>query len=405
VVLTLSNRDARRLVIAATGLADRAHGRLDSDGLAGLVARLGYVQVDSIAALMRAHHHILFSRHPGYDPALLSRLLEDERRLFEHWTHDAAVIPVALYPHWRHRFRAYGERFRDSKRWSEHGGDPATLRQVRCRLRESGPLQARDFAGESRRTGPWWGWSRHKAALEYLWFTGEVAVAGRNGFQKIYDLSDRVIPAEHHDAPASSKMRHRSWAAAAALMRLGFASGGEVARFWDALKPAETTAWLQSGSRGDDAPVEEIKVEGADGQWFQAFAPAELAARLTGTPEPEGRLRLLNPFDPLLRDRARLDRLFGFHYRIEVYVPAAKRQFGYYVCPLLEGDRLVGRAEAVSERSVGGLVLKAVWPEPGVRFGRDRQAKLAAELRRLARFMDLKRIDVARVAQPFVRGL
>ncbi|MEQ8370810.1 MAG: crosslink repair DNA glycosylase YcaQ family protein, partial [Alphaproteobacteria bacterium] len=372
-VLRLSNKDARRVVIAATGLADRAGGRLTGDRLAGLIARLGYVQVDSITALVRAHHHILWSRHGGYDEALLRQLLEEERRLFEHWTHDAAIIPVEVYPHWHHRFAAYGERFRRSKRWASHGGDGATLRQVRRRVRDGGPVMARDFAGDSQRSGPWWGWSRHKAALEYLWFTGELAVAARHGFAKVYDLSQRVIPSDLHGAPASDEAAHKAWAAGSALQRLGFASAAEVARFWDAMKPADAAMWLEAAVAQRAPAVEVVEVEGADGTWREAFAPAGLAERLKDVPPPEGRLRLLNPFDPLLRDRARLERVFGFHYRIEVYVPAARRTYGYYVCPLLEGDRLVGRAEVVSDRKAGALVARAVWPEPGVRFGVDRQ--------------------------------
>ncbi len=218
----ISNRAARRHILALQGLSSPPGRRLTPDGLNEVIEGIGFVQLDSIQIVERAHHHILFSRNETYRPKHLAHLHERERRLFEHWTHDASLIPVRHYAHWRHRHDRHRERITWSDWWKDKlGGDRAIVRQVRERLEKEGPLTARDF--ESTRNGDtpgWWNWSPHKAALEYLWFTGDVAIAGRDGFQKIYDLTERVIPAEH----LRLKTTHAEtvdWTCASAPSRLG----------------------------------------------------------------------------------------------------------------------------------------------------------------------------------------
>jgi uncharacterized protein len=222
----LSNRDARRLFLSLKGLSEPPGRRLTPDSLHQLIDRIGFVQLDSIQVVERAHNHILFSRNETFRPKHLVHLHERERRLFEHWTHDAALIPIEHYPHWRHRHQRTLTQRTWRRFWEERmGGDRSVLTQVKTRLSREGPLKNRDFESNRKGKSSWWGWSTHKAALEYLWFTGEVAIVGRDGFQKIYDMAERVIPAEHR-AQTTSRAETVDWACQSALTRLGVAKSG-----------------------------------------------------------------------------------------------------------------------------------------------------------------------------------
>jgi uncharacterized protein YcaQ len=375
-------------VLSLQGLAEPPRRGLATGGLAGLIERLGFVQVDSINTVARAHHLILFARNQTDRPAFRKRRHEDERALFEHWTDRiASLLPIRFYPYWRLRFAR--EQAMIEARFKRWFGDGFALELERLldRIRSDGAIRARDLEVERTRRGAgWWDWHAGKTALEYLWRTGRLAIAGRDGFQKVYDLSERVIPEEVR--------RHRpdepeliEWACRGALERLGFASPGEIARFFGLVSIEEAKGWCMRHQGGAAAPV---LVEAADGA-----APREMLARpdieqlLASLPDPPGRLRVLNPFDPLLRDRARLARLFGFDYRIEVFVPAARRRYGYYVFPLLERDRLVGRLDMKADRAAGVLDVSALWMEAGRRLSRGRVQLLEAELERIRRFVGM----------------
>ena len=380
----LDNASARRLLLAGSGLARPPRRALDDDALLALIEAMGFVQVDSIATVARAHHMILLARNQSYRATALAHLLEGNGALFENWTHDAAILPSRLYPYWRHHFRR--ERERLARRWRGYGrtGFEAHLEAVRERIARAGPLLARDFGTRgAKRTGGWWNWHDEKAALEFLWRTGGLAIAGRRNFQKLYDLPARVIPAAHLAARVDEG-EFLEWACESALLRLRFASPAEIVGFWGLLRKPEVEAW-----RGRQRHLVEVRVQPADdGTPRIAWMRADEFDRLAATPEPPARLRVLSPFDPLLRDRARLRRIFGFEYRIEVFVPRAKRQYGYYVFPLLEGTRLVGRIDMSHDRrGRGSLDVTGLWWEPGVRPGRGRRAALAAELERIRKFV------------------
>ncbi len=379
--IRLSNRDARRLFLHRHALAEppRGGGR---DDLLGLIDRLGFVQVDSIRTVERAHHMILWSRRPAYQPDQLKAELEHHRSLFEHWTHDAAVLPVSAFPYWHHRFERSRARLAEKwKQWFRPGYE-AQFDTILSRVTAEGALRVSDVGeGEQRSKGGWWDWHPSKTALEWLWRTGDLAITRREGFQKVYDLTHRVIPAAHR-APRPDEAAMIDWALSGALERLGFADPSELRAFWHLTTPEETRAWVASAlGRGEICPVE---IEGADGRLRRSLARPDILARLAEAPEPPGRIRILSPFDPALRDRDRAEFLFGFFYRIEVFVPEPKRRFGYYVFPVLEGDRIMGR---IDTRVTGDtLVTRAFWPEPGLRMGTRRLDRLQAELLRLARF-------------------
>ena len=389
--LVISAAQARRLLVDLAGLAAPPRRRLTDDGLMALIERLGFVQIDSVNVVARAHHMILFARDQTYRPELLRRMLEDEARLFEHYTHDAAIIPTAFYPYWRRRFRrdraAMAKRFRN---W--HGaGFEADIERILGHIAANGAVLARDLVdGRARKPGGWWEWRDGKTALEYLWHTGRLAIARREGFQKVYDLAERVIP----DAARTVDVDPNDfvdWACGAALERLGFATAGEIAGFWGAVTTAEAKAWCD-GNRG----LVPVAVASADGSPPRRLhARADIAERLDAAPPPPRRLRVINPFDPLLRDRKRLRRLFGFDYRIEIFVPAARRQYGYYVFALLDGERFVGRIDMKADRDRDALAVAALWMEPGCRLTPARRRRLDAELDRLRRFAGLGAVRFA----------
>ncbi|NBE09286.1 winged helix-turn-helix domain-containing protein [Paragemmobacter ruber] len=385
----IPNDRARRLFLARHALAEPPVGAAGGAALAGLVARIGFVQVDSINTVARAHDMILWSRRPAFRPPALARLVERERALWEHWTHDAAILPVGLWPYWRHRFARDAARLEGNwRRWFRDGYE-AQFDTILDRISRDGPVTSAEVgAGEVRGRGGWWDWHPSKTALEWLWRTGQLAITRREGFRKVYDLAERVIP-EAQRRVEVDEAALVEWACLSALERLGFGTAGEVAAYWDAIRPEEAKAWLAGALRA--GRVEEVAVEGAEGARRRVFALPGLAG--AEVPEPPARLRVLSPFDPALRDRARAEFLFGFRYRIEVFVPEPKRVFGYYVFPLLEGARLVGRMDV--KRAGDVLALRAVWPEPGVGFGKGRLAKLEAELDRLAAFAGCGRVEWA----------
>lgn len=377
----ISNSQARRFFIARQGLSDPPARAWGKDGLYEAIERLGFVQVDSINTVERAHHHILFARNQTYRKKHLAHLVEKDRLLFENWTHDASIIPTAFFPYWKHRFEQQKATLRT--RWKDHFGQEGfddDLSRVLDKVASEGPMLARDFEGDKPNTG-WWDWHPSKAALEYLWRTGELAIARREGFQKVYDLTERVIPPEHFGRTVTRE-EFIDWACRSALERLGIGTRSEIMAFWKLLTPAEVDAW----TRAHIGELEKLLVEGVDGKRQPSFAFAGSLDAIAQPPEPPTRLRILSPFDPLLRDRKRAERLFGFHYRIEVFVPEAKRKYGYYVFPVMRGEKIVGRIDMKADRATDRLAVRAFWPEPGVRVSKAMIVQLEAELERARRF-------------------
>ena len=385
--LELSNADARRIFLHAHGLsiAPEMH---DGDALKA-IRDLGFVQVDSIQTVARAHHHILHSRIGSYAPDHLHRLQAEERAVFEHWTHDASVIPMDFYPHWKMRFARARAKAREGTWWSERLGSRRILKRVLDRIAAEGPLPARAFEDPGT-TGEMWGWSRSKTALEMLWHTGELAIARRDGFEKIYDLAERVIPEDLRLA-RPSKAETVEWACRSALERLGFATPREICNFW-ALAPFEDVERWIARNRRRLVPV---RIADAGGKHSEAVALPGIEAARDAAPPPPQRMRALSPFDPAIRDRKRLKRLFGFDYTIEIFVPEAKRKFGYYVYPLLDGDRFAGRVDAKSDRAANALAVRKIWTEAGVVQDAAFKARRKAALAGLARIGHVAKVRMS----------
>lgn len=385
----LNNRTARRLFMDRHALVEKPAGKAHGEDLRALIQRLGFVQLDSINTLARAHDMILFSRRPTYRAKNLKRLYERDRALFEHWTHDAAVIPMEFYPHWQLRFRRDAETLKARWRNWRREGFEARFQDVLRHIQETGPVCAADVGKDERKSSDgWWDWHPSKTALEYLWRSGALTVVGRNGFQKQYDLTERVIETRQSSVPDAEETI--DWLCNAALDRLGFATSGEIAAFWATVTPTEARDWCaRQVEKGRIIPVD---VTCHDGALRRCYIRPDSEEAACGIEAPPRRIRIMSPFDPALRDRTRAQRLFGFHYRIEVFVPAAQRKYGYYVFPLLEGDRLIGRMDAKARREEGILSVRAVWPERSTRWSSARTARLQSELDRVARFAGLDHV-------------
>ena len=380
--LRISNTTARDLWLAQNGLGDAPTGPLD---VMGIVARLGFVQLDTIQVVARAHHHIMWSRNQNYREHMLDDALAQGGQLFEHFTHDASLLPIEILPIWQRQFRRKKAQW-DSAGWARNLPDAAARAQIKERIAREGPLSTHAF--DTKVTGQKQMWARppHKLALDYMWYAGELATSHRVNFTKYYDLAERIFPAALRDVEISDE-EQLGMLCHKALGHLGFGTSGDIQRFWETATGAEVAQWVKHNA----AMLCLVEVQSASGAWLPAWAPADIEDRLMALGKPTSRLRILNPFDPAIRDRARLSRLFGFEYRVEMFVPAAKRVWGYYVFPLLEGRNFVGRIEVKADRKSGALNVLNFWPE-GRAWPKSRFAKLDAELDRMRRFVGLDRV-------------
>jgi uncharacterized protein len=378
------NAQARRLFLEKHGLCSAPKGSGKGDDLSAVIDQIGFVQVDSINTVARAHHMILAARRPAYKEKNLKLHLERDRLLFEHWTHDASVIPTAFFPHWRLRFQRDREKLIGRWRNWRRDGFEQKFEEIRKQISDHGPATSASVGGDEKRSnGGWWDWHPSKTALEFLWRTGELSVCHRSGFHKAYDLTERVIPAEHLNGRFDAE-ETVDWAARSALDRLGFATSGEIAAFWDLITPEEAKIWCQQESAKRN--ILEVETESTDGKLRKAFMYPDTLGALESVASAPSRVRILSPFDPALRDRKRAERLFGFNYRIEIFVPEAKRKYGYYVFPVMERDRLIGRVDMKALRKEDRLQVRAFWPEIGVRMSKGRVERLKSELIRMANF-------------------
>jgi hypothetical protein len=381
--LRIGNRDARRLWLDANLLSQTPIGALDLDQI---IKALGLVQLDTIRVVSRAHHHILWTRNQNYCEPMLNTHMAEHRRVFEHFTHDASVLPMDFYPYWQRRFRQLEEKVR---KWEWHRGmlGPDGRNLIKARIRDEGPLCTKAFDTKIKGEKKMWQRPPHKLALDYMWYAGELSTSHRENFTKFYDLTERVIP-EKLLRQVPSDQDQVDWLCRAALERMSFGTPGDIQRFWEAVSLSEVKNWTE----GKASQLVSVQIEGADGTWADTFAHEDIEARLVSASSATSRLRILNPFDPAIRDRKRLLRLFGFDYTVEMFVPAAKRVWGYYVYPLLEGDRFVGRIEVKADRKAGTLNVLNVWWEPKVKAASARLDKLSAELDRMARFVGVDEI-------------
>jgi uncharacterized protein YcaQ len=395
----LSAGQARRLALAAQGFGrPRPRGRVDARHLRRAIDDVGLLQLDSVNVFLRSHYMPLFSRLGPYPREALDRLAWHEdgnggtrrarrRDLIEYWGHEASLLPVELQPLLRWRMARADELAWKGVRQIAKD-QPQLLEFVLDEVRERGPLRASDLAleGRQRKPGEMWSWSEEKTALEYLFFSGRVCAARRVNFERLYDLPERVLPQEVFEAPTPSEEEAQRQLLLIAAKRLGVATEPDLGDYFR-LPRSESKARVVE--LAEDGVLVPVRVEG----WPQ---PAYLATeRPAGLRRAAAARALLTPFDSLVWARERAERLFGFRYRIEIYVPAPKRVYGYYVLPFLLGESLVARVDLKSDRQAGVLRVQSAFAEPDV----DRShvaAELAEKLRQLSEWLGLGGVAVAR---------
>jgi uncharacterized protein YcaQ len=383
--LTLSQAQARRLALAAQGFADRRPaGRVDRRHLRRVLERVGLFQIDSVNVLVRSHYLPLFSRLGPYPRDLLDRAAYVHGDLFEYWGHEQSLLPVELHPllRWRMALAAKGNTWGGLARFARERPDyiEAVFREVA----ERGALSASALSDPGERAGPWWGWAEGKRALEWLHWTGRLAAARKPSFERVYDLPERVLPEAVLDAPDVPEPAARMHLLERAARSLGVATAADLADYYRQRVPAVRPLLARLVDEGRLVPA---TVEGWRHPAF-VHPAARPTRRITAA-------ALVSPFDSLVWHRARTERLFGFEMRLEVYTPAPKRRWGYYVLPFLLGDELVARVDLKADRAAGALRVLAAHDEPGHTPGEVAEP-LAEELLAMAAWLALDGVEVSR---------
>lgn len=391
--MELSVADVRAILLAAQGLVLPPPVAPTKQDVLAAIRRMGALQIDAINVVARSQYLVLWSRLGCYEPRWLDELLA-EGQLFEYWAHAACFLPIEDYPLYRRRMLDATGRWAHAARWAhtwlaENG---AAAERVLTHIREQGGARTSDFARTDGQAGGWWNWKPEKAALEALHTAGKLMIARREGFQRVYDLRERVLPGWDDARALTSDEALRAF-----VLRTVRSLGVAPARW--------VPDYLRLAKRGIAALLEGLAEEGV-----------LVRARVTGWDEPiylhpetlptieaiqGGALRptrttLLSPFDPIIWDRDRALELYGFAYRIEVYTPAAKRRYGYFTLPILHDGTLVGRVDPKVERKAGRLVIRAAHLEPGVAVDEPLLVGLAEAVRDFARFHEVAEVVVER---------
>jgi uncharacterized protein YcaQ len=384
----LTAAQARRLALAAQGF-DRAHpSSVGTRQLSATIDRLQVLQLDSVNVFARSHYLPLFARLGDYEPADLDALIFARRgRYTEYWAHEAAIIRRDDWPLWHWKREALRARYTDKSAWVRD--NTAMLDWLLQELAAKGPLTVSDVEHDAtERRGPWWGWSDVKEGLENLFAFGDVVSAGRRGFSRVYALPHQVGLESLHavEVPRAEAERELVLRSVRAL---GVGTVGDIADY-HRLKIAPTTDALRALLAAGE--VEQVEVEG----WTTAAGRPLPAFIIPGVRIPRRieTTALLSPFDPVVWSRDRALRMFDFHYRIEIYTPAPKRQFGYYSLPVLIDDRVIGRIDLKSDRQAGVLRVQSAWVEPGSSPA-ELAARVAPVLRRASAWQGLGEVVVS----------
>jgi len=399
-MLELSRPAARALALAAQGLAAPPAAPATPAAIRAAIRRMGLLQIDSIHVVARSPYFVLWSRLGAYDPAWLDTLLA-EGALFEYWAHAACFLPIEDYPLYR-RIMLWGQdgglmsATPNARRRAWLAAHQAEVDLILDRIRTGGPVRAADFPRADGRRGTWWDWKPEKEVLERLFYAGVLMVARREHFQRVYDLRERVLP-DWDDARLPDAEEARRAFALMAVRALGVARAAWVSTYFYTARRGTAELLEQLAGEGR---IARVRVAGWEEPAYvhpDHAATAEAAAAGTLVPR---HTTFLSPFDPLVSDRDRAEDLFGFHYRIEVYTPAAQRRYGYYTLPILHRDAIVGRLDAKAHRRDQRFEVRALHLEPGVAPDPPLLAALAAALIACAAWHQTPHVEITATDPP-----
>ena len=375
---TLNNNQARRIALAAQGLArPRPTGRVDRRHFRRVIGDIGLLQLDSVNVLQRSHYLPMWSRLGPYSIEALDEYTARSGEMFEYWGHVASLLPVELYPLLRWRMDEIEAGPRTQRIMRDH---PEYIEMVYEEIAARGPLTVSDLSDPGARTGAWWGHGKGKIALDWLFSKGKVTAYRNGSFGRLYDLPERVIPAQHLNAPRLERIEAFRQLLLLSARHHGVGTATDLADYYRLHRPTARQVLTELSAGGE---LEEVEVEG----WLHPaylHPAARLPRRATGT-------TLLSPFDSLIWERDRTERVFGFLYRIEIYVPEPDRVYGYYVLPFLLDGELVARVDLKANRKEGKLLVRAAHIEPGHDRGRVAEA-LAAELEEMGHWLGLDEV-------------
>ncbi|GAB3037026.1 winged helix-turn-helix domain-containing protein [Parafrigoribacterium mesophilum] len=377
----MSPATARRIALAAQGFGRKPVTAVGTRQLNLLIERLGLLQLDSVNVFERSHYLPALARLGPYDKTTLDALAFPRKgRYLEYWAHEAAIIPVETWPLLRWRMERFRQRSADDHTAWSHANGPM-IAWLKAELADKGPLPASAVEHDAnKRSGPWWGWSDVKRGLEVLFRWGELVSAGRQRFERTYALPEQILPSELLAREVSEQESFKQLLAHAARAH-GIGTASDLGDYFR-LKSKDVIPALRALE--DEGLISPVTVPGWNRPaWLHR--DARIPRRIDAT-------ALLSPFDPIVWDRPRAQRMFGFHYRIEIYTPKPKRVFGYYVLPLLVDDALVGRVDLKSDRQNGVLRVQAAWQEPDA--PQHTAARLAPLLRSTAQWQGLDSVEV-----------
>jgi uncharacterized protein YcaQ len=385
--IEISLRDARRMAINAQLPGVSARFAKGKDGVVQAIESLGYIQIDTLNVIARSHHHTLWTRLPDYEPAMLLELQASDRKVFEYWGHAMSYLPIRDYRYYLPRMRSFQN---PTSQWvrDQIEASKSLLKPILERIDAEGPLSSKHFGGRKGTPGGWWDWKPAKLALEVLFWRGDLMITRRDNFQKVYDLSERVLPETVDQTyPTDRELGH--FLVHRSLGALGVANEREIAKYGGSNRKIIKRSMNEMIESGEVIQVR-IK-QRSDDHFYTLGKTLDLE---TTQPKVRQQVWLLSPFDNLVIQRERLHWLFNYDYVLESYVPAPKRKFGYFVLPILWGDRFVGRIDLKANRKINVLIVRSLFFEPDFKLSERFITSFATRLKKLAQFNQCTSIEI-----------
>lgn len=371
----LSKKEAARLALQSQGLLKKNPFGKGKGGVLRTLDQLGYIQIDTISVIQRTHNHTFWTRVQNFNPDVLDELQVKDRKIFEYWSHAAAYLPLADYRFYLYKMHAIAA---GEKHW--HVPDKKMMKRVLNRFMGEGPLMARDFKPpEDHQAAPWWNWKPAKRALEQLFIEGKLMIVRRNNFHKVYDLPERVLPA-NLDTTLPTTEEYCRFLILRAIRAHGLATEGEIGYLRKGIKKDVKTTLQQMLENGD---IQTVNIAGIANQLY--YTTEESLSQLANLRVSKN-IHLLSPFDNCVIQRKRVQQIFGFNYQLECYVPAQKRVYGYFCLPILWGDRFIGRLDPKADRQSKTFFIRNLCFEPTFKDFEQVLQPLAGKIKDLASF-------------------
>ena len=375
----ISNKEARNIILRSQLLSSDRKFKSKYD-IHKIIEKLSYLQIDTISIVERSHHHILWSRMNSYKREMLDELIEKDKLIFEYWSHAAAYLPMSDYKFSLSRKRNFALK---NKTWGS--ANKRIIKLVLDRIRSEGPMMSRNFEDKKAGDSGWWNWKPSKDALDYLFHSGKLMIAKRQGFQKVYDLTERVLPA-FADISLPSDKEFYKFLIDRSLNSYGISRQSEIMylRKYDRKLFGEILKEME-----EEKDIVRVKVSGLEDELFFA---TKKSLEILNSKSSSKKFNILSPFDNLIIQRKRLKDIFNFDYQLECYVPQLKRKFGYFCLPVLYGDKFIGKIDAKSFRDKKTFLIIKQFTEEGVKLSQKMKSDYLKKISQLGKFTDCTEI-------------